>query len=93
LADPRDVASEEVAAYENLVHLHARRFASIDYLNGHEDDLAQEGRIAVWKALRSGFLPGHVVVENAMKNYAKIERRKGLGGYESLDSLAEVAAL
>jgi DNA-directed RNA polymerase specialized sigma subunit len=87
-----EVTSEQVAAYEPLVQLHARRFGAIDYLNGHQDDLAQEGRIAVWQALQNDYLPGHVVVENAMKDYAKIERRKGLSGYEDIESLEAVAS-
>lgn len=82
-----EVTSEQVAAYEPLVLTQARRFAAIDYLHGHEDDLQQEGRIAVWQALQNDYLPGITVVENAMKDYAKIERRKGLGGYDDLDGL------
>ena len=55
-----------------------------DMQNGY-DDLVQEGLISVWEALRDGFQPSNVVVENSMRDWCRIERRKGLSGYDELD--------
>lgn len=72
------VSSAQVAAYDRMVEAHARRISGWSGLEGHADDLAQEGRIAVWKALRDGHHPSNVVVLNAMRDYARVERRKGI---------------
>lgn len=61
-----------------------------DMQNGY-DDLVQEGMIAVWEALRDGFKPSNLVVEHSMMDWCKIERRKGLSGYDELDD--EIPAL
>lgn len=91
MAGTREVSSEEVEAYEEMVLAHARRFARLPDLHGHEDDLAQEGRIAVWEALRDGHRPSNFVVSNAMRDYARTEQRKGLTGHEVLtEDLAPV---
>lgn len=68
-----------------MIEAHARRMSRLPNLGeSHMDDLMQEGRIAVWEAFRDGFIPSNVVVLNAMRDYARVERRKGLGGFEEL---------
>lgn len=75
-----DVTSEQVAAWEPLVENLARRF---DGTRGAEfDDLAQEGRIAVWECLQRGEHPSERVVVPAMLDWVRVCARQGLGGYE-----------
>lgn len=76
----RVVTSAEVEAYEGMVESHARRF---DGVRGAEfDDLKQEGLIAVWEALRDGYIPSNVVVVNAMRDWVRVCAQKGLTGDE-----------
>lgn len=72
---------------------HARRFARIPELGSHFDDLAQEGLIAVWEALKDGHHPSNVVVVNAMRDYARLERRRGFTGYVPSENILEVVSL
>jgi hypothetical protein len=77
--------SAEVAAYSSMVEAHARRFSRLPDLESHFDDLVQEGLLAVWKVQAAGFPPSNQVVENAMRDYARVELRRGLTGYDDTD--------
>lgn len=73
------ITSPEVAAYEPLVESVARRYKNLDDVE--EDDLMQEGRIAVWEALESGYRPTDEVVGNAMRKWVRKARRRGMTGF------------
>lgn len=91
----RVVSSEEVAAYEGMVFKGASKFATDrDDRNSSTimvefDDLAQEGRIAVWKSLQRGIWPSTAFVENAMRDWVRKCARFGMGGYVELSSVEE----
>lgn len=71
------VSSEAVAAFRPLCAKQARHYRGA---GGAEfDDLEQEGLIAVWDALRYGFIPSKVVVSNRMKDWVRKCRRRGFG--------------
>lgn len=70
-----------VEQHGHSVHGLARRFALTTGLRGHEDDLAQEGLIALVKGVRhdpvatwDAYYMGRVL--GAMKDYLRRERRK-----------------
>jgi DNA-directed RNA polymerase specialized sigma24 family protein len=83
--------SDQVRQYEGMVEAHALRFARLPGMENDVDDLMQEGRIAVWFAIRDGHRPSNEVVKNAMRDHCRKERRKGLTGFEEL--VDEVPAL
>ena len=83
--------SNQIAAYEEMLEAHAGRFVRLPGMENDLDDLIQEGRIAVWFAIRDGHRPSNEVVKNAMRDHCRKERRKGLTGFEEL--VDEVPAL
>lgn len=73
------VSSEMIEAYEPLVFSVARRYQNLDDVE--LDDLAQEGRIGVLLSLRKGFVPTDETVGDAMRNYVRKARRRGMTGF------------
>jgi DNA-directed RNA polymerase specialized sigma subunit len=61
---------DRVADYRGLVESVARRYRSRHIL-AEEDDLIQEGLIAVWRALEKGIEPGPDYIRNRMKDYVR----------------------
>lgn len=81
---PHAVTSEKVAGYEPFVESLARRR---DGVRGAEyDDLAQEGRIAVWEVLSNYPEPVGFAVENhasdRMAQWIRYVSREGMGGFD-----------
>lgn len=72
-----EVASEEVANYQDLVSSIARRYSRKP---GCEmDDLIQEGLIDVWLALKKGRHPSAKLIARRMKRWTeKMARQRGL---------------
>lgn len=67
------VTDEQVAAYEPLVKRLAHRLSGLG--NAEFDDLAQEGRIAVWQTLARKLRPSPEVIEGRMRDWARFCRR------------------
>lgn len=67
-----------------MVEAHARKFTSLPDMQNENDDLVQEGLIAVWEALRDGHHPSNEVVLNAMRDWCRKQRRKGLAGFDEV---------
>lgn len=60
------------------------------------DDLAQEGMILVWKALRAGKTPTETQIENRMRNWLKFrgrQRREMPADYNKLLPMEELRAV
>jgi DNA-directed RNA polymerase specialized sigma subunit len=62
--------NDRVAGYRGLVESVASRYRSRHIL-ADEDDLIQEGLIAVWHALEKGIEPGPDYIRNRMKDYVR----------------------
>jgi DNA-directed RNA polymerase specialized sigma subunit len=62
--------NDQVAGYRGLVESVARRYRSRHIL-AEEDDLIQEGLIAVWQALEKGVTPGPEYILNRMRDYTR----------------------
>lgn len=84
-----EVSSSDIAAYRPLCKKLAARYERYAFSNGvmaEFDDLEQEGMIRVWRTLQHGFPVSRKVVEDAMKDYIAVERRRGFAfGEPALD--------
>lgn len=76
-----EVTDEQVAAYQEMVAGLARRYNG--WSGAEEDDLFQEGQIAVFTALKKSALPSKDIIARRMLNWVNKCARHGLGGYES----------
>lgn len=81
-ATQRVVSSEEVAKYEDMVEINARRFAAHRKLTGRGaefEDLKQWGLIQVWQDLGNYVYPSNLSVQNRMRDYVRVcARQEGL---------------
>lgn len=71
------VASDDVAAYHDLVKKQARRY--VGRAGAELDDLVQEGLISVWTHLQNGFSPSVTAIHNAQKDWVRKLRRQNGG--------------
>ena len=69
----RVTCSQRVAGYNDLLKRLARRF--VGFGNAELDDLMQEGRISVWKALEAGVKPSKAIIERRMIGWVRYLRR------------------
>ena len=70
------VASEEVAAYQDMVEALAYRYVNND-VGCEYDDLVQEGLIAVWRSLDVGQPPSTQFIKSAMRFWrTRVERQR-----------------
>lgn len=65
--------SERVAEYDPLIKSIAFRY--VGFGHAELDDLVQEGRISVWKALRHNRAPSKLVIERRMIGWVRFLRR------------------
>lgn len=65
--------NDRVAEYDDLIKRLAFRF--VGFGNAELDDLMQEGRISVWKALDAGVRPSKVIIERRMIGWVRYLRR------------------
>jgi DNA-directed RNA polymerase specialized sigma24 family protein len=63
------VPDSAVEAYEPHVKRLARQY--VGYANAEFEDLAQEGRIAVWQTLARGLRPSTQVIEGRMLDWVR----------------------
>lgn len=66
----------EIAAYRGMVEAHAFRFSRLPEMENDYDDLVQEGLISVMESFQAEEYPSNVVVENAMRDWARTRRRQ-----------------
>lgn len=75
--EPRPVADREIAAYQELLSINARRFDG--FLGAEYDDLFQEGASAVFEAIRNGAYPSKEIVIRRMKGWCRTVQNQRLG--------------
>jgi len=81
----RLVSDDEIAAYQAVIEGQARSLQGLE--GAEQDDLEQEGRIAVWRALERGVLPAKEVIRGRMLNWIKVLARQRRGEVASVDLL------
>jgi hypothetical protein len=65
--------NNQVAAYQGHVEYLARQY--VGFARAEFDDLAQEGRIAVWQSLARGLRPSTAVIEGRMIDWVRYLQR------------------
>ena len=73
----RSVSDDEIAAYQGMIDSQARTLEGIE--GAEYDDLAQEGRIAVWRSLERGTYPSKEFVRQRMLNWVRVVARQRRG--------------
>lgn len=68
-----DIDSDRVSEYDGVITSIAFRY--VGFGHAELDDLIQEGRISVWKALRHGRVPSKLVIERRMIGWVRFLRR------------------
>lgn len=84
MTELRLVSDDEIAAYQAMVEKEARTLVGLE--GAEQDDLVQEGLIAVWKALEFNTFPSKLVIRGRMLNWIKVLGRQRRGEV-SLDVL------
>jgi DNA-directed RNA polymerase specialized sigma24 family protein len=80
--------NDAVAAYEGHITSLARKYQG--YADAEYDDLAQEGRIAVWTTLVKGIQPSTQVIEGRMLNWIRYIRRLQSNDQVAYDELLPI---
>lgn len=65
--------NDSVAEYHDLIRRIARRY--VGFGTAELDDLMQEGRISIWRALEQGVTPSKVIIERRMIGWVRYCRR------------------